>query len=204
MYFEPRIDMLAALIGPDAALDAAKWGSDSWGNGSTAACCPQTLWEAVDELKRYYLPERRRLLFGRMVSGSHEIPNTQPMRTVVEFGIVDTDPVSGDSNEQYIQLINFNSYAVDISGWTLSRERDFNAHLFTFRGGTVIPANGTIYVAADRVALRSRFAATRGGPVRFVIGNLSGRLAAKDELLYLIDRQQVTVSSVVTNQTDRQ
>ena len=203
LYFEPRIDMLAALIAPDAELDAAKWGSHAWGNGSTARCCPQTLWEAAEELKYYYLPERRRQLFNRLVSGSQEMPNAQAAGTVIDFGIVDTSPVSGNPEEQSIQLRNLNGFAVDISGWTLSRERDFNAHLFTFRGGTVIPPNGTIYVAANRVALRSRNAATRGGPPMFVVGDFSGRLAPQDETLYLTDRQQVTVASVKTTQAGR-
>ncbi|MHC4352564.1 MAG: CotH kinase family protein, partial [Planctomycetota bacterium] len=165
LYFEPRIDMWASMIAPDAALDAAKWKSDAWGNGSTAGCCPQTLWEAAEELKYYYFPERRRQLFNRLASGSREIPNAQAAGTPVNFGTIDTSPVSGNLEEQCIQLQNPNSFAVDISGWTLSREHDFNAHLFTFRGGTVIPANGTIYLAANRIAFRSRDAATRGGPV---------------------------------------
>jgi hypothetical protein len=204
LYFEPRIDILAAAIGPDAALDAAKWGSDSWGNGSTAPCCPQTLWEAVDELQHYYLPERRRLLFDRMVSGSHEIPDAQPVRTVVDFSTIDTDPVSGDLNHQYIALRNPNHFAVDISGWPLAREGDLNTHLFTFRGGTVIPANATMYVAADRAAFRSRTAITRGGPIKFVVGDLSGELAPKGgERLYLTDREQVIVSSVITTLSGR-
>ena len=45
------MDELAALIAPDAALDAAKWNSHAWGNGSTAYCCPQSLPEAVEEMK---------------------------------------------------------------------------------------------------------------------------------------------------------
>jgi hypothetical protein len=201
LYFEPRIDMLATLIAPDAALDAAKWGSHAWGNGSTAPCCPQSLWEAAEELKFYYLPERRRQLFNRLVSGAHELPNAQPARTVINFDAIDTNPVSGNLDEQYIQLQNPNGFAVDISGWTLSREQAFNAHLFTFRGGTVIPANGTIYLAANRVALRSRNPSTRGGPIRFIVGDFSGQLAVQDETLLLIDRQQVVVDSVITTQT---
>ena len=38
-YFEPLIDMWASLIAPDAALDADKWKSHAWGNGSTSSCC---------------------------------------------------------------------------------------------------------------------------------------------------------------------
>ena len=204
LYFEPRIDMLAALIAPDAALDAAKWGSNAWGNGSTGSCCPQSLWEAAEELKFYYLPERRRHLFNRSASGAHELPNAQPAHSVINFGAIDTNPPGGNLDEQYIQLQNLNNYAVDITGWTLSREQDFNAHIFTFRGGTVIPANRTIYVAANRVALRSQNSSIRGGPTWFIVGDFSGRLAAQDETLYLIDRQQVTIDSVITTQTGRQ
>ena len=199
LYFEPRIDMLALLIGPDAELDAAKCGSDAWGNGSTASCCPQSLWEAAEELKYSYLPARRRHMFNNLSA----IPEAQPDRTVVSIGPVETDPVSGNPDEQYIQLQNLNGFAVDISGWTLSREQDFDAHLFTFRGGTVIPANGTIYVAANRVALRSRNSSIRGHAIWFVVGDFSGRLAARDETLYLTDRQQVTVDSVITTHAPR-
>jgi len=207
LYFEPRIDILAAMIAPDAALDAAKWGSHSWGNGSTAACCPQTLWEAADELKYYYLPERRRLLFNRMVSGFHEVPNAQSPHTVVNFGAIDTAPFGSDLDEQYIALRNPNSFPVDISGWTLSRESDSDRNLFTFRGGTVVPGYGTIYVAANRAAFRSRKIPPKGGQglfVVFVVGDFGGRLAPKDETLHLIDRRQVTVSSVVTAYIGRQ
>ncbi|MHC4357124.1 MAG: hypothetical protein ACYS0H_30875, partial [Planctomycetota bacterium] len=75
--------------------------------------------------------------------------------------------------------------------------------LFTFRGGTVIPANGTIYLAANRIAFRSRDAATRGGPVKFIVGDFTGRLAPQDETLHLTNRQQVTVASITTTLTGR-
>ncbi|MEE8429288.1 MAG: CotH kinase family protein, partial [Gammaproteobacteria bacterium] len=203
LYYEPHIDMLAAFISPDAALDAAKWGSDSWGNGSTSSCCPQSLMEAVEELKYFYLPERRRQLFNGLSSGSREIPNAQPAGAVINFGTIETYPTGGNLDEQYIQLQNPNSFAVDISGWTLSRGQDSEIHLFTFRGGTVIPANGTIYIAADRVVFRSRKLSPTGGQALFVIGDFSGRLAARNEMLHLTDRQQVTVDSVNTTQSGR-
>ncbi|MHC4586662.1 MAG: CotH kinase family protein [Planctomycetota bacterium] len=200
LYFEPFIDMLAALIAPDAALDAAKWGSHAWGNGSTSPCCPQSLMEAVDELKYSYLPERRRQLFNGLSSGANQIPDTQPAGTIIDFGTIDTEPASGNLDEQYIQLHNPNYFAVDISGWTLSIGPDSSTHLFTFNGGTVIPVNGTLHVAANRVALRSRNASIRGGPILFIVGDFSGRLAAQDEVLLLTDRQQEVVNFVVTTQ----
>jgi hypothetical protein len=206
LYFEPKIDVLAAYIAPDAELDAEKWGSDSWGNGSTSPCCPQSLWEAAEELKYYYLPERRRQLFNRSVSGSSELPYAQPARTIINFGNIETTPVSGNLDEQYIQLTNVNRFAVDMSGWILSRGQTAEGGddpLFIFRGGTVIPANRTIYVAADRVAFRARKTSPTGGQALFVVGDFNGRLAARDETLQLIDRQQVTVSSTTTTQSGR-
>jgi hypothetical protein len=161
------------------------------------------LLEAAEELKYYYLPERRRQLFNGFASGANEIPNAQPVITLINFGAIDTNPASGNPDEQYIQLQNPNYFAVDISGWTLSRGQNPNDHLFTFHGGTVIPVNGTIYVAANRVAFRSRNSSIRDGQVLFVVGDFSGRLAARDETLLLTDRQQVTIDVVETTQTGR-
>jgi hypothetical protein len=200
-YYEPRIDALAALIAPDAALDAAKWNSHAWGNGSTGSCCPQTLLEAVEELKYSYLPERRRQLFNGLSSGANEIPDAQPAGTVIDFGAIETTPSSGNLDEQYIQLHNPNLFAVDISGWKLSIGPEQNTHLFTFHSGTVIPSNGIIYVAANRVALRARNASIRGGPILFIVGDFSGRLAAQDEIILLTNSQQEDVNFVVTTQS---
>jgi len=203
LYYEPRIDMWASLLYEDAALDAAKWNSHAWGNGSTAPNYPQSLMEAVEELKYFYLPERRRQLFNGWASGASEIPNAQPAGTVINFGTVETNPAGGNLDEQYIQLQNPNGFAVDISSWILSKGQDYKIHLFTFRGGTVIPANGTIYVAADRVTFRSRQLSPTGGQALFVVGDFNGRLAARNEILNLTDRQQVTVDSVNTTSSGR-
>jgi hypothetical protein len=203
LYYEPRIDMLASLLYEDVAMDAAKWNSHAWGNGSTAPNYPQSLAEAVEELKYFYLPERRRQLFNRQASGTSELPSAQPVGTVVNFGAIETTPPGSNLNEQYIELMNPNGYAVDISGWTINLGQDSNIHLFTFRGGTVIPANSVIYVAADRVAFRSRSTYPTGGQALFVVGDFSGRLAARGETLNLTDSRQVTVDSVTTPQTGR-
>src|SRR4030042_1181966 len=164
---------------------------------------PQSLMEAVEELKYFYPPERRRQLFNGLASGARRLPNAQPAGTVLNFGTIETNPAGGNLDEQYIQLQNPNGFAVDISGWTLSSGQDSEIHLFTFRGGTVIPADGTIYVAADRVTFRSRNTYPTGGQALFVVGDFSGRLASRGEILYLTDRQQVTVDSVTTPHTGR-
>jgi hypothetical protein len=203
LYYEPRIDMLLSLLYEDAALDAAKWNSHAWGNGSTAPNYPQSLSEAVEELKYFYLPERRRQLFYGQASGARELPGAQPAGTVINFGVIETNPAGGNLDEQYIELLNPNPFAVDISAWTITRGQDSEFDVFTFRGGTVIPGNDTIYVAADRVAFRSRNTYPTGGQALFVVGDFNDRLAARNEMLSLTDRQQVRVASVVTPHTGR-
>jgi len=198
LHYEPRMDELAALIAPDAALDAAKWGSHAWGNGSTAFCCPQSLPEAVEEMKSFYLPERRYQLYNGLASGAREIPGPLPSRTIISFGAVEANPAGGNQDEEYIEVRNTNSFAADISGWGLSASLSPSAQIFTFRGGTVIPAGGTLYVAANRPAFRARRSFPTGGQSLFVVGDYTHRLSARGETIQLITRKGTRVAAVST------
>lgn len=195
LHYEPRIDELAAQIGPDAGLDAARWNSHAWGNGSTTPNYPQPFAEAVAEMRDSYLPERRRQLFNRLAPGAGEIPAPQPAGAAILFGDIDGGRSSRTPGDDYIQLRNPNSFAVDISGWILSTDEAPEAPLFTFRGGTVIPANGVLYVAASRVAFRARMSSPTGGQGLFVVGDYTGQLSNQSQTLMLIDRQGLQVAS---------
>ncbi len=197
LHYEPRIDELAAMLAPDAALDAAKWGSDSWGNGSTAPCCPQSLSEAVAELKDVYLPERRRQLYDGLAPGAREIPSPQPTETIISFGIIENALVDGHPDESYIQLLNPNHFAVDVSGWTLNDDTEPPLPLFTFRGGTVIPADGTLYVAVSRASFDSRLHYPTKGQALFVVGDCTRALPASGAILELTDRRGMPVDRTV-------
>ncbi len=199
LHYEPRIDELAARIAPDAALDAAKWNSHAWGNGSAwSNCCPQLLPEAAEELKEFYLPERREQLYYGLAPGAHEIPDAQPADAAVIFGAIEPNPSGGNQDEEYIQLLNPNRFFVDISGWTLHGGIDETTPIFTFRGGTVIPSSGILYVAADRAAFRARASFPMGGLALFVVGDYAGRLSARGETLELTNRQGAIVASMST------
>ena len=188
LHYEPIIDALAAQIAPDAALDAARWNSHAWGNGSTAPCCPQSLMAAAAEIKDFYLPGRRNFLYNQ-----GEVPPAQPPATVIAFATIEANPASGNQEQEYIQLRNNNAFAVDISGWTLG-----GAVSFKFRGGTVIPASANLYVAASRPAFRARTAGPSGNQSLHVVGDYEGRLSARGEALTLTDRQGVIVATVNT------
>ena len=197
MHYEPRIDELAAMIAPDAALDAAKWGSDSWGNGSTAPCCPQSLPEVVAELKDVYLPERRRQLYDGLAPGAREIPGPQPAETIVSFGIIENALVDGHPDESYIQLLNPNRFAVDVSGWTLNDDTNAPQPLFTARGGTVIPAERTLYIVVSRIGFDSRVKYPTRGRALFVVGDCTRALPPSGTILELTDRRGMPVDRTV-------
>jgi hypothetical protein len=188
LKFEKRIDDLTAQIAPDAALFDAKWSvpgfaeAASWGKGnSLSTCCSQTVAQAASELKTLYLPQRRNLLFNGTIGGT-DIPGSQPTNAFINIGAIDYNPISGNQAEEYIQLINTNSYSVDISGWKLAVAVDY-----TFRGGTVIPTNDSLYISPNVVAFRARTNSPRGGQALFVQGNYHGQLSARGEVLQLLD-----------------
>jgi len=198
LHYEPRIDELAGQIAPDAALDAAKWNSHAWGNGSTSPCCPQSLWEAVDELKNVYLPERRIQLYYGLAPGANELPDAPPDRISIFFGEIEVNPASGNQDQEYIQLVNTMGVAVDISGWTLSAGVETPDPIFTFRGGTVMPAESILYVAANRPAFRARQSFPTGGQALFVVGNYNGRLSARGETLELTSPEGIRIAIAKT------
>jgi hypothetical protein len=181
LKYEQRIDELAAIIGPDAALDFAKW--PTWGRGQAiSTCCIQTLPEAVAILKNEYLVKRRQYLFSGRVSGSRELPAAQSVNARVLFKAVEYAPASRHQDEEYLTLLNPNRYAVDISGWRIS-----GGVRFTFAGGTVIPARGTLYVSPNVAAFRKRTTSPTRNEARFVVGPYQGHLSARGETLLLTD-----------------
>lgn len=164
--YERRINELAASLAPDSALDYAKW--PTWGR-------KQTLAQAVNILTNQYLPRRRSYLYRH-----RELPAAQPPEAVIGIGRIDFKPSS--AKEEYVELINTNVFAVDISGWKLAGEV-----AFTFSGGTVVPARTNLFVTADLRAFRAR---TNGpGSGMLAVGGYRGQLPARGGTVHLKDRR---------------
>ncbi len=111
-----------------------------------------------------------------------QIPAAQPADAGVEFGTLDYLPVSGNQDEEYVQISNPNSYDVDISGWEIKRGIEHK-----FESGTVIRANDVMYVAAKKTAFRARAASPKGGEQLFIQGGYRGTISARGETLELWD-----------------
>jgi hypothetical protein len=174
LKWERRVDELAAQIAPDAALDLARWGS--WAP-------VQTLQHAADVIKTNYLGPRRNWIYTTLSyqnGGPYMAP--QPADAIVNIGAIEFNPSNGNQAQEYIQIVNPNSYPVDLSGWRLAGAIDH-----TFRGGVVLPTNGVLYVSPDVKAFRARTTGPRGGQGLFVQGNYRNQLSARGELVQLLD-----------------
>lgn len=115
------------------------------------------------------------------------INSTTVLQPTINFGAFEVSPVSGNQDQEYIQLVNPNSIAVDISDWKLSGGVEH-----TFIGGTVIPANGSLYVTPNSAAFRARKTAPMGGQTLFVQGGYSGHLSNIGETIWLLDDRGFT------------
>jgi hypothetical protein len=185
LHYEGKANALAAQIAPDAALDFTKWIVPNWATFPPT----QSLAQAVGELKdRYFAPRRKWIYTTLVANGSYIAP--QPTNATVLIGTIEYDPASHNQAQEYIQLLNRNTYPVDISGWHLTGAIDY-----TFKGGVVIPTNGVLYLSPNVNAFRARTSGPHGGQGLFVQGNYQGQLSARGELVQLVDKTGRVVQS---------
>ena len=189
-YFENLLNGFAAQISADAARDQGLWS----GKGITSFS------STLSDILNSFLPNRRTQLFETYgPPGSGLIPDSEPGDPVVDFGSIEYNPASGNQDEEFIEIINVNAYAVDLSGWRVEGGVDF-----TFPPGAVIPAGdadperGKFFLTPDVAAFRSRASSPTGGESRLVIGNYSGHLANTGEMLTLFDANGRSVATVTT------
>jgi hypothetical protein len=178
LVIENRVRELYAQIGPDAALDYAKWGT--WGT-------PQTMPQALALLTNTYLPKRRNYLY---VTQRSVIPAAITNDVVVNFARFDPNPSTGTQVHEYLSLTNTNRIAIDLTGWKLEGGVEH-----TFIPGTVIPSNGALYLSPDVNGFRQRPVAPKAGAGLFIQGNYKGQLSARGETVVLKDKNGRTVST---------
>ncbi|MEX2186147.1 MAG: lamin tail domain-containing protein, partial [Pirellulales bacterium] len=124
----------------------------------------------ITMLKDVYLGPRRDYLYNTL---SAIIPPPQPVGATVEIGVVEFAPASGNQDQEYIEIINNNAFAIDISDWTLAGDVDH-----TFKSGTVLPVGGKLYLTPDSAAFRARTTGPSGNQGLFVQGGVSGHLSS--------------------------
>jgi len=188
-------------IAADSLIDRAWWG---W--PALAGQCNFNpginLTNGVTILLNDFLNNRRSHFYGKhsvtntalpigiTKTSNAGIPLAQASNAIVSIVGWDYNPVSGNQDEEYVQLSNPNGYAVDISGWVLDGGVNFK-----FKFGTVIPTGGTLYVSPNTRTFRNRAVSPHGGQGLFVVGPYSGHLDAWGESLTLADNAGRLVSS---------
>ncbi len=110
---------------------------------------------------------------------------------LIAFGSIEAHPASGNEDEEYVELVNRNAIAVDISNWRLTGGVEH-----TFAGGTVLAPNQAIYICPSSAAFRARQQSPKGGEGRLVQGGCQGHLSSSGESLVLLDAAGVTNNSV--------
>jgi hypothetical protein len=175
LLIEPLVRQYENAMNPtnfspnDATLDYAAWGP-TWGDNSISI-----MPTAAEQIVSTYLPGRRNFLYSTNATLNGDfIPAAQPTNAVVLIGSTDFNPASGNVAEQFVELRNTNSYAVDVSHWRL-----IGSVVFTLRPGTVIPAGQSLYLAANVNAFRARAASPHAGQNIFVQGPFGGFLSTQ-------------------------
>jgi hypothetical protein len=95
-------------------------------------------------------------------------------------------PISGEDGDQYVELYNSSSQAVDLSHWSFEDGIDFN-----FPAGASIPAHGYVVVAKDAARLISHYSQLNTGNT---FGDFDGKLSGSGELVTLA-KYDTTVST---------
>jgi hypothetical protein len=125
------------------------------------------------------------VILPELLGGTLAVATTgQP---AINFGVIESNPSSGNQDQEFVQLLNPNTIAVDISDWQLQ-----GAIEHTFPGGTVLPPKGTLYVCPEAASFRARTISPKGGEGLFVQGGFKGHLSSFGGSLTLIDNTGTT------------
>jgi hypothetical protein len=162
-WLERRMDQLAIQMDPDVVLDQAKWGIPNWG-------ASYDFHADMDRLEMLYAEVRRVHLYVTHGPPNGLIPGPQA-NPGIKIGVIEGDPSSGDQDEEYIEFLNPETTAADLSGWTITGGIDW-----TFAPGTVVAAGGALYASPDLPTFRARAQSPTGDEGRFVVGPVDGHL----------------------------
>jgi regulation of enolase protein 1 (concanavalin A-like superfamily) len=136
--------------------------------------------------------------YGRSPDGADDLrplamptagaPNAAPRLGEVVINEILYHPVSGDEEDEFVELHNRGATAVDLSGWRFTQGIDW-----TFSAGTVLPPGGYLVVARDALRLRSRYPALTAATC---VGDYRGGLNNGGELLRLSSPETIVSTNI--------
>lgn len=136
---------------------------------------------------------RPRKLLGLIICAAAFLATTRAFAQTIIINEVHYHPADGASAGEFVELYNYGTGAVDISGWLLS-----GAATYVFPQGSIIEAGGFLVIAADADLLASRHGLERNS----LAGDFSGNLDNAGELLQLWTSVGYLVSFVKYGESD--
>jgi hypothetical protein len=104
------------------------------------------------------------------------------------------DPISGNDDEQYVELLNRTASAIPLGGWRLE-----DGIGYTFPQSTTLPANGYLVVARNAARLRTVYPSLTAANC---LGDFSGRLSHGGERIALSKPDTVVSTNGTTAVTN--
>ncbi|MBI5385210.1 MAG: lamin tail domain-containing protein [Verrucomicrobia bacterium] len=186
-WFTNRIHALVPLLQADVDADRARWGGNAHFPGAT-----YTLRQATDRIVNEYLTPRLPYLTSHGIVGVGTTnPLSQAPLVFLQFAGAEVNPASGVQDQEYLCLTNAHPFAVDVTGWKVRGDIEFE-----FAPGTVLPATNALYLSPNVVEFRARAAGPRGGLGLFVQGNYHGHLSARGGSVRLLNDYDREVASL--------
>ncbi len=115
--------------------------------------------------------------FYRLQSKTPGTANARILTSFIVFNEIMYHPISGDSDDQYIELYNRGDTTMDVSGWMLQ-----DGIQFTFPAQTAIAAGQYLVVARNAARMRTNYSNLSS---QSLLGNFEGKLAGSGERVAL-------------------
>jgi hypothetical protein len=137
--------------------------------------------------------------YGRWPDGANDFyafstntPGTNNSTIVIGDIVINElmyDPISGNDDDQYIELYNKGTNTINLAGW------QFTAGVtFTFPANTLIASNGYLVVARNLTNLLAKYPNLNSGNTA---GNYSGKLSPNGELVQLSMPQTLYTNTAI-------
>lgn len=139
-----------------------------------------------DQVYRYGMQKYIYTMDAKRLAG--EFPAPQSNSPKVKITKIVPASTEGPS---YIEFSNPNNIAIDVSGWTLSGEIEF-----TFKQGSVIPANSFAVITDNDTLFRTSYAGSR-----LVLGQYNGAPLSEYSELILKNEKGELINAEETNNT---
>lgn len=175
---EGHVAEMQRRMAPEAVLDRQRWGI-AWTQGGPVTPDQALAAGVRDLLGKFVVPRRRHFLVTHAAGNPQlpvgvgqdraaGIPGPQPADAVVQIAAVGRGT---DRRQDWVRLTNPNPYAVDVSGWKLAGDVEFE-----LPPGMVIPSKADAWVVASPRGFRERMETPKPGEGLFVVGGYKGKL----------------------------